>query len=107
MPFQVEEGLVFLTPSEIWFVEAVGHYSVLYHAEGEYTLKHSFNEIMKMLGNPREFVQCHRSYLVNMQHVSAITKLDVIMDNKAKVPISRRAYKAVNQAFIANYELHT
>lgn len=103
--FQMEEGILFLAPSEIWHVEAIGHNSMLHTADSSHRLRHSFNEILKILENRREFVQCHRSYLVNMQHVSAITRLDIVMDNKAKVPISRRAYKAVNQAFIANYGL--
>lgn len=105
MPFQTEEGMLFLTPSEIWYVEAVGHCCVMHVSDADHQLRHSFNELIKMLEKQKGFVQCHRSYLVNMQHVSAITKLDIVMDNKTKVPISRRSYKAVNQAFIASYGL--
>ena len=59
-----------------------------------------------MLGSRKEFVHCHRSYLVNLQHVSAITRTELIMDNGTQIPISRSSYKAVNQAFITNYGLH-
>lgn len=105
MPFQTEDGQLFLTPSQIWYVEAAGHYSILHNSEGGYQIRHSFTEVLKMLGARKEFVHCHRSYLVNVQHVSAITKTDLIMDNRVKIPISRGSYKTVNQAFITSYGL--
>lgn len=106
IPFQMEEGMVFLVPSDIWYVEAVGHYCSLYTVERNYLLRHSFSDMLKILSKQDSFVQCHRSYLVNVQHVSAITKTDLIMDNRVKVPISRNSYKAVNQRFITSYKLN-
>ena len=106
LPLQTEEGMVFLAPSDIWYVEATGHYSTLYTVEISYLLRHSFSDMLKMLNEQNTFVQCHRSYLVNVQHVSAITKTDLIMDNRVKIPISRNSYKAVNQRFLASYKLH-
>ena len=106
LQFQTEEGMIFLAPSDIWYVEATGHYSTLYTVEISYLLRHSFSDMLKMLNEQNTFVQCHRSYLVNVQHVSAITKTDLIMDNRVKIPISRNSYKAVNQRFIASYKLH-
>jgi len=106
LPFQTEEGMVFVAPSEIWYVEATGHYSTLHTVEASHLLRHSFSEMLKRLSEQNSYVQCHRSYLVNVQHVSAITKTDLIMDNRVKIPISRNSYKAVNQRFIASYNLH-
>lgn len=105
LPFQTEEGMVFVAPSDIWYVEAIGHYSTLHTVEASHLLKHSFTEMLKKLSSQDSFVQCHRSYLVNVQHVSAITKTDLIMDNRVKIPISRNSYKAVNQRFIMAYHL--
>ena len=106
IPFQMEEGMIFLAPSDIWYVEAVGHYCSLYTVERSYLLRHSFSDALKILGKQNSFVQSHRSYMVNVQHVSAITKTDLIMDNRVKVPISRNSYKAVNQKFITSYKLN-
>lgn len=106
MPFQTEDGMLFLKPSQIWYVEASGHYSMMHTVDGSYQLRHSFTEVLKMLGSRTEFVHCHRSYLVNLQHVSAITRTELILDSPVKIPISRSSYKSVNQAFIANYGLN-
>ena len=105
LPFQTEEGMIFVAPSDIWYVEATGHYSTLHTAEIRHLLRHSFSEMLKRLNGQDSFVQCHRSFLVNVQHVSAITKTELIMDNRVKIPISRNCYKAVNQRFITSYNL--
>lgn len=106
IPFQTEEGILLWKPSQVWYVEAAGHYSVLYTAEGGQQLKCSFTEVWKLLEKRKEFVHCHRSYLVNLQHVSAITKTELVLDNQTRIPISRGSYKAVNQAFIHTYGLN-
>lgn len=106
LPFQTEEGMIFIAPSDIWYVEATGHYSTLHTAETSHLLRPSFSEMLKRLSGQHSFVQCHRSFLVNVQHVSAITKTELIMDNRGKIPISRNCYKTVNQRFIEYYNLH-
>ena len=105
LAFQTEEGMIFLPPSDIWYVEAIGHYSALYTSDSKYLLRHSFSEMLKILNEQNFFVQCHRSFIVNVQHVSAITKTDLIMDDHVKIPVSRNSYKAVNQKFITSYQL--
>ncbi len=50
-----------------------------------------------------EFVKCHRSYLVNLKHVSFLVKTDVFLNNGRNVPLSRLATKQVGAAFIRYY----
>lgn len=103
LKFLTGEGILLLTPSEIWFAEAQGHQSLLFTARGSYQLRHSMTELLKMLGEKKGFVRCHRCYLVNLRHISAITRTELVMDDFRRLPVSRSAYKAVNEAFIANY----
>ena len=106
LTFSMDEGLLLLAPSEIWYVEAAGHYCMLHTSCRQYHLHHSLTEMIKILGKLMEFVQCHRSYLVNLKHISAITRTEIVMDDQeARIPISRSAYKAVNETFIKNYGL--
>lgn len=49
------------------------------------------------------FVRCHRSYLVSLKYIQKITRTDVEMDTGDKIPLSRRKYDVVNQAFIRYY----
>lgn len=105
LTFQTEEGMLLINPSEIWFGEASGHYCILHTAKGEYQVRHSITDFGKMIDGRKEFVRCHRSFFVNLMHISAITKTEIVMDDGERLPISRSAAKAVNEAFIRNYGL--
>lgn len=101
--FQMEEGILTAAVSDIWYIEAADHRCVLRTEGKSCELKHSFGELKKMLEEKEEIVCCHRSYLVNVQHVSAIMKTEIIMDDDTRIPVSRGAVKQVNEAFIRNY----
>lgn len=98
--FQAEKGLIALPLSKIWYIEARAHQCILYTEAEEYTLSTSIGEMAEYLGSQRDFVRCHRSYLVNLQHISVIVKSELTLDDGRKLPVSRNAEKGVNQAFI-------
>lgn len=45
-------------------------------------------------------IRCHRSYLVNLRHIRRIDQTELSLDDGAQLPVSRRLYAAVNDAFI-------
>ena len=102
--FQTEEGNLSLPISKIWYVEAYGHQSILYTQEEEYVLKQNISAVEKQFEGRKELIRCHRSYLVSLQHISAIVKNEIILDNKKRLPVSRNLSKEVNAAFIKNYK---
>lgn len=101
--FSTAEGHFLLPAGKIWYVEAMGHDCLLCTAEEKRQIRMSMGAVMKLLGTRKEFVQCHRSYLVNLQHISAIVKGEILLDDGIRLPISRRAQKQVNEAFIQTY----
>ena len=101
--FQAEEGILSLVLSDVWYIEAAGHQCKLITGKGDYRLKQSISEIKTMLNGFGGIVACHRSYIVNLQHVSAIVKKEIIMDNGNRIPVSRGSAKEVNEAFIKHY----
>ena len=98
--FQAEKGLIALPLSKIWYIEARAHQCILYTEAEEYILSASISEMTEYLGSQRDFVRCHRSYLVNLRHISVIVKSELTLDDGRKLPVSRNAEKGVNQAFI-------
>lgn len=104
LAFPTSEGHILLPAFQIWYVEAMGHDCLLYTAEEKKQIRMSIGEIVKKLGGKKEFVHCHRSYLVNLQHISAIVRAEIVMDDGTRLPISRRVQKEVNEAFIRNYK---
>lgn len=87
--------------SDIYCVEAVGHTVKIFYADSELSVNHSLSAFKNLIGS--DFIYTHRSFIVNLEHISRITKTDVILDNGKAVPVSRRMYDCINEAFIAFY----
>lgn len=102
--FRTEEGPLSLPASKIWYIEAMAHQCVLYTEDASHVLCSSIGEMVNQLCGRQEFVRCHRSYLVNVQHISALVKPELVLDDGRRLPVSRSAEKAVGQAFIGLYK---
>lgn len=107
-----EEGLVRVDISQILFAEALGHYCTLTCAAEErdseklLQLRTGIRELGQTLnadGEGEEFVFTHRCYLINLRRVAKLGRQEVIMDNGAAVPVSRRLYQDVNARFIQKF----
>lgn len=101
--FQTDRGAISLPVSELWYIEAQGHTCRLHTRDYCYTVHMGISELKKELADQSSFIFCHRSYIVNLTHVAAIEKTELLLDNKTILPLSRGAAKEVNQAFIRYY----
>lgn len=99
----MDQGRISLPPSKIWYVEADGHNSLLYTKEQSYVLKRNMTAVGEALQKEREFVKCHRCYLVNLRHVRQIRREEITMDDGSRIPVSRSAYAGVSEAFMRFY----
>ena len=102
--FRAENGPLSLPVSKIWYLEARAHQCILYTEDESHILYAAIGEMVSYLCSRPEFVRSHRSYIVNMQHISAIVKPELILDDKRRIPVSRSAEKEVNRAFIEWYK---
>lgn len=101
--FQMDQGNVCLPPGEIWYVEADGHRCALHTQDAVMLLKEGISSIEKRLKGHDSIVKCHRSYLVNLQHVSVVLKEELVLDDQRRVPLSRNLRKMAHDAFIRFY----
>ncbi|MBO9607394.1 MAG: response regulator transcription factor [Paenibacillaceae bacterium] len=92
-----------ISVSAILCVEAFAHSVAIITTAGQYVAKQSISEIQSLLGDG--FIRCHRSYIVGLRHIKRIAKTDIILDNDAAIPLSRRLYNEANQAFIHFYKV--
>lgn len=83
--------------SNILYIESYGHYCSI-HTDKTIDLKISIGKLLSQL--PDYFVQTHRSYIVNLEHVESIEKKNCFLSNQVVVPISRNSIKKVNLAFM-------
>lgn len=101
--FRTQTGAVSLPLSAVWYAQARGHNCILYTDKQEYVLMYGISSLQKELEAEKEFISSHRSYLVNLKHVSAVEQLEIVMDDGTRLPVSRGNVKEVNQAFIQYY----
>lgn len=83
--------------SEIHFIEVFDWKCIVHCNAG---VQHETNIPLKDIQNrlpPGQFIRCNRSFLVNLDHVSAVEKDALITDGGASVPISIRSRPEVRR----------
>lgn len=88
--------------NDIIYIQAEGSYSRFHYYENNsvkkfmtsYTLQY-YQELL----SDTVFFRCHKSYLINLKHLSGILaggSLELKMDDKSVLPLSRRRYALLN-----------
>jgi len=94
----VEGDHLRIPEGDILYCESIAHTTLIKAKEKIYEVRCSITEMEKILGDT--FIRCHRSYIVSIRHIKRITKTDIILDNDIAIPLARRSYDEVYQAFI-------
>lgn len=105
--FKTNEGMLSIKLSDVWYFEADGHGTMLVLEKKKINLLQGISTIKQLLETEeggQGFVMAHRSYWVNLKHVSAIMKQELILDDGRSIPVSRSRLKELNQAFIRYYK---
>lgn len=87
-----------LEEDDILFIEVYGH-KLIYHLQNQpISAMDSLKNIESKLSKS-SFVRIHRSYLINLRKVKTFNKVEIIMENNEKVPISKYKEKEFKQAY--------
>ncbi|WP_279265820.1 LytR/AlgR family response regulator transcription factor [Romboutsia sp. Marseille-P6047] len=65
----------------------------------DFNARYSLEKIEKDL-NVEEFVRCHKSFIINLNHVENIKSNVAILDSGEEVPISRYRHKDIKEKFL-------
>lgn len=101
------ETMLKLLQREIYKIEVFSHKLVYTTERGEFEVYSSLKEAEKEL-QEGYFITCHRGVLVNLMHVTTIGRNNLVLADsntgfQMEVPVSRRLYNGVNEAFIKFY----
>ncbi|MCD8337975.1 MAG: LytTR family DNA-binding domain-containing protein [Lachnospiraceae bacterium] len=99
---QTDADVVRILQKDIFTVEVFAHQCVYTTAERSYTVLESLKEAQEKLQSGW-FVLAYRGILVNLFHVRSISREKVCLTDGREVPVSRRMYGELNQAFIRFY----
>lgn len=86
--------------AQIIYIEAFGHTITIHTADKSYIGKNKFKDICRLL-EEHGFVQCNKSYIVNMRYIKTIEKNSCVnMTNEIKLPIGRKYSANTTEAYL-------
>lgn len=83
--------------ADILWVKSENNYLEIQTQTKRYVIRNSFEKFLKKT-NDENFIRVHRSYVINLQHVKAVNRVHVIVNNE-KIPISRKHHDILVQKF--------
>jgi two-component system, LytTR family, response regulator LytT len=99
IPVTKQSKTILLCPAEIYFVKSHGEFTVIHSLKGKFISSFRLKDFEARL-SPKSFFRAHRSFVVNLDHVSEMTSLCgglymlKIKDQAAsEIPVSRRQTK--------------
>ena len=85
----------------VCYVEAQNKRVLVYTIDGNaLTITTPLRLLSQQLELPR-FFQCHRSYIVNMDHIRSFSKNELTLPNGQTIPVSRNCAKELHDAYFA------
>ena len=90
--------------SKIEYIESAARKLELHLADGELLqslfIRTSFEEEVRELTEHGNFLQIHKSFLVNLDYVKQLTADSVIMNSGAQLPVSRAKAPKVKREYL-------
>lgn len=93
-----------IDPFNIIYIKGYGEYLQIYLADETkpFLTLSSFRDISQIL--PDCFMQVHRSYIVNINHVNQIYKSRIIMNNNTEIPVGD-SYRQAVQNYLNSHSI--
>lgn len=92
---------IFVSCQDICYIKSENVYLQIRSPRQSYLVRGTLQKYLEQLPS-RLFCQVHRSYVVNLSHVQSFDGTDVIMENGARIPVSRHRQKLFKDC-IARY----
>jgi len=86
-----------LNYNEIVYIESAAHQCIAHTDNSLISCYEKLDEINERL--PKEFVRCHKSYLVNMNYIKKISDKMIVLKNETQIPISKAQYAHIKDLF--------
>lgn len=88
-----------LEKKNISYIERNRRISSIYYGDQIYTVHDKLSDMEQMMDHP-DFVRCHNSYIVNLQHVLRLERKMILLKNGVQIPISRARNEQVKERFL-------
>lgn len=96
-------GLKQLRPNEILYCEAQRNYQILYLREGTLKVRMTGGEMYGLLEGFSGFSRCGSSYIINLNHVTAVDREEICMDNGSRIYVPRNRATEFRKMYFTFY----
>ncbi len=93
--------LLWLALSDVFYVETGVKHNVKIVTPAHVHLFPASLAYMEQMLPAEQFVRCHKSYLVNLEHVAEVGRTSVRLDSGEEIPVGRKYAGASQGAFVA------
>ena len=101
---ETKEGIFIVLSTDILFIEANKHKTIVHTVTDDYMCIHNINYWLDQLHMPC-FFQSHRSFIVNLDHVSSFDhSLIYLCNNQYRAYLTRRKYTKFKDTFLLYLE---
>lgn len=83
----------------IRYLESRGHAVMIHTARDEFTVYEQLQILADRL--PPSFIQCHKSFIVNMRYIQRFCAADIFLRSGTRIPVSRSKYLETKAAYFA------
>lgn len=95
------DGITKIPYNDIFYFQSVSHYIEIVTKYGNYKQLLPLKKLRELL--PFQFVQCHRTIVINIWKVKRVGSKDVIMADGTVLPVSRTYLEEVRKAYVNQY----
>ena len=97
---KTSDSIVKIPYEDIIVIEMDSHNAVITTKTGQYITRRTISDILDTLQDD-VFLQCHKSRIVNIQHIFSISKKIIRLSNGLMVDGSSKYMKELNESFIS------
>lgn len=88
---------------DMLYIEMISHTAVIHTRNTQYSTRKTIAEIISELDDTL-FVRCHKSFIVNIQHIASISKKCVVLSDRSTVDLGKTFASDVNEKFIKYFK---
>ena len=101
---KTKNGLVAVPYSKIEYIENYSRVLNIWLTDGELIksifIRKSFNDEIKEIAEDKNFIQVHKSFLINMLYVKKLTQKTVLMESGKSIPVSKNRAADVKKEYL-------
>lgn len=100
---KTSESLHRILYEDILYIEMISHTAIIHTKGTLYRTRKTITEILIELDDTL-FVRCHKSFVVNIQHIASISKKCVVLSDRSSVDLGKTFASDVNERFIKYFK---